>query len=71
MGFAAYQYLKLRLGALAEDEKGATMIEYGLLAALLAVALIGTIGFLSGSLDGIFQAAGDELDAAAVAGTGG
>ncbi len=69
MALELLRYLKVRLGVVSNDE-GATMIEYGLLAALLAVALIGTIGFLSGSLDGIFQAAGDELDAAA-AGTGG
>jgi pilus assembly protein Flp/PilA len=70
MPIEVLRYLKLRLGVLDSDEEGATMIEYGLLAALLAVTLIGTIAFLSGSLDTIFQTAGDELEAAA-AGAGG
>jgi pilus assembly protein Flp/PilA len=37
------------------DRRGVTIIEYGLLAALIAVALIGVIGTtLEGSLNGIF-----------------
>ncbi|MFU8829265.1 MAG: Flp family type IVb pilin [Phycisphaerales bacterium] len=60
-----YNYLKLMLDRANEGEEGATMIEYGLLAALLGVALIATLVFLQGGLDSIFTTAGDELNAAA------
>ena len=46
------------------DENGATAIEYGLIAALVAVALIGTLGALEGSLTDKFTAIGNTLDAA-------
>lgn len=46
------------------DEDGATAIEYGLIAALVAVALIGTLGALEGSLTDMFTAIGDTLDGA-------
>jgi pilus assembly protein Flp/PilA len=36
------------------DTRGATMIEYGLIAALVAVVLIGTLTTLGGSLDTMF-----------------
>ena len=38
------------------DEEGATAIEYGLIAGLIAVALVGVLGALSGRLQGVFQA---------------
>lgn len=47
------------------DEQGATAIEYGLIAALVAVGLIAVLTTLGGSLSGIFQKTADELDAAA------
>ena len=37
-----------------EDQSGATSIEYGLIAALVAVAIIGTLQTLSGSLTTTF-----------------
>lgn len=49
----------------AKDESGATAIEYGLIAGLVAVAIIGILTTMSGSLEGIFQKVSDELDAAA------
>ena len=70
MAIGAIRRLKARLGIGASDEGGATMIEYGLLAALLAVALIATLGFVSGGLDGVFQAAGNEMEAAAASAAG-
>jgi pilus assembly protein Flp/PilA len=39
-----------------KDEGGATAIEYGLIAALIAVAIIGAVNTLSGDLQGTFQA---------------
>jgi pilus assembly protein Flp/PilA len=40
---------------LRKDDKGATAIEYGLLAALIAVVLIATLQLLGTALDGTFQ----------------
>lgn len=37
-----------------KDESGATAIEYGLIAALVSVAIIGALTALSGSLIGTF-----------------
>jgi pilus assembly protein Flp/PilA len=37
-----------------QDDSGATAIEYGLIAALLAVACIGAFVALGGSLTGLF-----------------
>jgi len=37
------------------DESGATAIEYGLLAALIAVAIIGTFSVLGNSVNGLFN----------------
>ena len=37
------------------DEEGATAIEYGLIAALIAVAIIATLLLLGPKLDGTFQ----------------
>ncbi|ESQ74897.1 Flp family type IVb pilin [Asticcacaulis sp. AC402] len=48
----------------AKDESGATAIEYGLIAALIAVALISILGTLSTSLTDTFTKVSDELDTA-------
>lgn len=48
----------------ANDESGATAIEYGLIAALIAVGLITVLGQLSGSLQGTFTKVQTELDKA-------
>ena len=45
-----------------EDESGATAIEYGLIAALIAVAIIAALQGLSGALDENFQEIEDSLD---------
>jgi len=39
----------------AKDESGATAIEYGLIAALIAVAIIVAVGALGGKLKGTFE----------------
>lgn len=46
------------------DEEGVTAIEYGLIAAIIAVGLIAILGTVHTSLDGIFQKIADALDAA-------
>lgn len=49
----------------AKDESGATAIEYGLIAALIAVGIILALTTLGGKLSGIFGKVSDELEAAA------
>ena len=46
-------YVKLQ-NRLASDE-GATAVEYGIMVALIAVVIIGTVLALGGRLDGVFQ----------------
>jgi len=51
-----------------KDESGATAIEYGLIAALVAVAIIGALGALGDQLVIIFQYVADTLAAAGAGG---
>ncbi|MBS0012538.1 MAG: Flp family type IVb pilin [Desulfobacterales bacterium] len=37
------------------DEEGVTAIEYGLIAALIALAIIVTVGLVGGQLDAVFE----------------
>lgn len=46
------------------DEKGATAIEYGLLAALIAVAIIGALQAVSEQLISTFSGVASTLDTA-------
>ena len=41
----------------AKDESGATAIEYGLIAALIAVVIIGAVGAVGTNLQGTFNKA--------------
>ena len=43
------------------DESGATAIEYGLIAAGIAVAIIAAVGLLGTSLEGMFTEVGAAL----------
>ena len=45
-----------------KNEKGATAIEYGLIAALIAVAAISAMTSLGSQLDGTFQQVSDKLE---------
>jgi pilus assembly protein Flp/PilA len=47
-----------------KDESGATAIEYGLIAALIAVVLVGALQAVGGSLEGAFDKISDEVDTA-------
>lgn len=49
------------------EEKGATAVEYGLLVALIAAVIIGTVVVLGGQIDAAFQTIVDELPAAPAA----
>ena len=44
------------------DESGATAIEYGLIAALIAVAIIGAVTTVGNSLNTIFGQVSNSLD---------
>ena len=46
-----------------KDESGATAIEYGLIAALIAVAIIGGAGALGTNINGKFQEVADSVGA--------
>ena len=48
-----------------EDEDGQTLVEYGLLLALLAIVVIVALLFLGPIVSGIFQEVGDTLNATA------
>jgi pilus assembly protein Flp/PilA len=47
-----------------QDEEGVTAIEYGLIAALIAVVIIGAVTTVGTSLQGTFTAISDKLTAA-------
>ena len=44
-----------------KDENGATAIEYGLIAALVAVAIVTALTQLGGSLNGLFAKVNNDL----------
>jgi pilus assembly protein Flp/PilA len=46
-----------------KDESGATAIEYGLIAALIAVAIIGAVTAVGGSVEGTFTDVSTAIDA--------
>ena len=45
-----------------KDEEGATAIEYGLLAALIAVAIIFAVSEIGGTLQATFETVNDEIN---------
>ncbi|MFT5584190.1 MAG: pilus assembly protein Flp/PilA [Cognaticolwellia sp.] len=51
--------------AFINDESGATAIEYGLIAGLVAVAIIAAITALGGSLDTLFSNVASTVNTAA------
>jgi pilus assembly protein Flp/PilA len=53
-----------------KDESGATAIEYGLIAALMAVVVIAAVTILGPSLEGAFQGVAGNLDNPTVEGLG-
>jgi pilus assembly protein Flp/PilA len=60
---SAFQHLLQRgwFGRLARDEAGATAIEYGLIAALIAVAAIVAFQLVGTNLSDIFNTVGTDL----------
>ncbi|GAA5264801.1 pilus assembly protein Flp/PilA [Acidiphilium sp. MT5] len=47
------------------DKRGVTAIEYGLIAALIAVAIIGILSAVGTSLKGVFSSVNTQLSTAA------
>ncbi len=48
-------YVRIRLTAAAKTERGASAVEYGLLVALIAIAIIVAVSTLGGNLSTIFS----------------
>ena len=46
------------------DERAASMVEYALLLALIAVSAIGVLQVLSGQISSVFERTGDAIDEA-------
>lgn len=44
------------------DESGATAVEYGLIAAMIAVSIVAGAGLLGDSINNFFLDTGDKLD---------
>lgn len=53
------------------EEEGASAVEYGLIAGLIAVALITVLVTLRGGLGNLFQSAADSANSAAATNSGG
>jgi Flp pilus assembly pilin Flp len=56
--FVFRTWLQARFG---QDEQGASMVEYILLVALIALAVIAAVVFLEGQVQGKFNQAGSSL----------
>jgi pilus assembly protein Flp/PilA len=56
--------MKSLLLRFAQDESGVTAIEYGLIAALIAVVIIGAVTAVGGDLQTVFTSIGTALNTA-------
>ena len=59
------KYMKNLIVSFANDESGATAIEYGLLAALIAVVIITAVTSLGRNMSVVFSNIGNKIGAAA------
>ncbi len=57
-----YNFLAEWLKAHTKSERGAAMVEYALLLALIAVIAIGAIGILGRTVDGTFDSINSQLE---------
>jgi pilus assembly protein Flp/PilA len=60
--------MKSLINRFVNDESGATAIEYGLIAGLLSIVIIGALQLTGTSLTGVFTAIQGSLDSAAIGG---
>lgn len=58
------KFLKARIAAFGRESSGATAIEYGLIAALIAVVIIAGVELVGGSLLATFNEVNTELGGA-------
>ena len=56
-----FNYALIWLKSLAKSDEGVTAIEYGLIAALIAVVIIGAVTLVGGELSTTFNTISDEL----------
>jgi pilus assembly protein Flp/PilA len=56
--------MRVFLGNVLRDESGATAIEYGLIAALISVVIIGAITLVGTNLSNVFQSVATALSTA-------
>jgi pilus assembly protein Flp/PilA len=54
-------YARIRLTAMARTERGASAVEYGLLVALIAIAIIVAVTLLGGNLSAIFDKTANSI----------
>jgi pilus assembly protein Flp/PilA len=47
--------LRQKIQSIAKREEGQALVEYSLILALVSVAAIAALGFLSGDINGVFQ----------------
>ncbi|XZE21302.1 Flp family type IVb pilin [Pirellulaceae bacterium SH449] len=55
-------FKKIRLKDLLSDQEGATAIEYALMASLIAVAVISSVGLLANKTKDSFNTSGDAIN---------
>jgi len=60
MNYVATKMLS-RLHAIRGSEQGATAVEYALMVALIAIAIIGAVSFLGTEIGNAFQKSGNSL----------
>ena len=56
-----FEVITNALHALKQDRRGVTAIEYGLIATLIAVAIVGTVSALGSKLNTIFTSIGTSI----------
>ena len=56
-----YNFLKTWLQSLTKNERGASLVEYALLVALIAVVVIGAVTLLGNTADSTFSGVSDSL----------
>ncbi|MDT7710975.1 MAG: Flp/Fap pilin component [Pseudonocardiales bacterium] len=55
------QYLRIRIAGVSRTERGASAVEYGLLVALIAIAIIVAVSLLGTNLSGIFNKTANSI----------
>jgi len=63
--------MKSLINRFVKDESGATAIEYGLIAGLLSIVIIGALTLTGGSLTDVFTSISTQLDNAIATGDAG